>query len=114
MKSVPQFRYFQVVGFPLIVLFVLSFYRAMRSLVDCIPDGAWKPIRWVGGLCLDFYLVKWSFITGNLTFLFPLNLPIVLLYLLALAYLNRALGRVIQQTMERGKVPYDWREVFSL
>lgn len=86
----------------------------MTSLAARISPRVWRPIIWIGGLCLDFYLVKWSFITGKLTFMFPLNIPIVLFYLLVLAYLNRALGRVIQQTMERGKTPYDWREVFRL
>lgn len=113
-KSIPQLRYFQVAGFPLVLLFVISFYRAASVFAERVPKGAWKPILWVGGLCLDFYLVKWSFITGRLTFMFPLNIPVVLFYLLVLAYLNRSLGRIIQQTMERGKKPYDWHEIFKL
>lgn len=113
-RSIPEMRYFQILGFPLILIFVYSFYRSMTTLAPRISPRIWRLIMWVGGLCLDFYLVKWSFITGKLTFMFPLNIPIVLFYLLVLAYLNRALGRVIQQTMERDKTPYDWREIFRL
>ena len=111
-----MWKYVQLIGMPLILSFVWFAYKAANSdvVLTMSRKRIWKPVLWVGGLCLDFYLVKWSFISGALNFIFPFNLPIMLVYLLAIAYLNRTLGRIIQQTISQDRRAYDWKAVFAL
>lgn len=110
----PMLRYVQVIGLPLMLLFVYVFYRSMAAFAMRLQrmTWVWPIVLWIGGLCLDFYLVKWSFLTDKLNFMFPINLPLVLAYLLFIAYVVRTIGRIIAQTFQEG--PYRWREILKL
>lgn len=110
-----MFKYAQVLAQPFILLFVYFAYKtASSTYIRKLKSNTvvWMCIMFVGGLCLDFYLVKWACITDRLTWMFPVNLPIVLAYLLGIAYLNRAFGRLIAQTFQAG--PYDWKTIWRL
>ena len=109
-------RYVRLLGLPFILSFVYYAYRfaSCPLLADASHKAMWKVVVCIGGLCLDFYLIKWTFISGTLSCVFPLNLPIVFLYLLVVAYLNRSIGRIIQQTLSIERKGYDWKSVFAL
>ena len=109
-------KYMAMMEVPLLLVFVWFAYRLACSLnlEDWSKGRTWLMVRIVGSLCLDFYLVKWSFISDALSDLFPLNLPIMLIYLLAIAYCNRSIGRFLQQSCSPKKEPYDWKAVFSV
>lgn len=109
-------RYVQLFGLPLILVFAYYAYKTatVRWIYALPTTSKGKIICWVGGLCLDFYLIKWTFISDALNSLFPLNLPIMLIYLLFIAYLNRMIGRIIQQTFVSKKEPYDWKAIVAL
>lgn len=68
-------------------------------------------IRFVGGLCLEIYLVQSVLFTTRMNHLFPLNLLIMFLIIVAVAYVLRCLARVFQQTFRTED--YQWREVFK-
>jgi len=70
--------------------------------------GCWI-IRLIGGLCLEIYLVQSSLFTDKMNCLFPLNIPIMFLIILFVAYLVRCLSRIFSQTFKDGE--YDWKEV---
>lgn len=63
----------------------------------------------VSGLCLEVYLVQYHLFTDKLNHLFPLNLLIVFLGILLVAYLLRCLARIWAQTFKDGD--YDWKAV---
>ena len=109
-------KYLALMEVPLLLAFVWFAYRLTCSmkLEEWSKGNTWLMVRIVGSLCLDFYLVKWKFISGALCCLFPLNLPIMLVYLLAIAYCNRSIGRFLQQSLSSKKEPYDWKAIFSL
>lgn len=116
-ESIACAHYVPAVSLPFLIVFCFYIYRAGSS--DVIANLAqkrlvWEPIIWTGSLCLDFYLVKWTFISDKLNAVFPLNLPLMLVYLLLIAYLLRSVGRFLQQTLSPGKQPYDWIAVFRL
>lgn len=69
-------------------------------------------IRFMGGLCLEIYLVQNLLFTDKLNFLFPLNIPMFFVIVVLASYLCRCLARIILQTFQ--KAPYDWKKVFSL
>ena len=68
-------------------------------------------IRFIGGLCLEVYLIQNSLFTDKLNFLFPLNIPIIFCVIVIAAYLVRCLARLISQTFK--DAPYDWKKIVS-
>jgi len=66
----------------------------------------------IGGLCLESYLVQLSLITDKFNFIFPLNIPVVVLIILLAAYLCRSFARLFSQTF--GSTAYDWKQIFSI
>lgn len=69
-------------------------------------------IMLIGGLCLESYLIQNYLFTDKLNWLFPLNLPIVTIYILFVAYVCRCLARVFSQTFRTED--YQWRKVFEI
>lgn len=66
-------------------------------------------IKFIGGLCLEIYLVQYSLFTDMMNSLFPLNILIMFLIILVVAYLVRCLSRIFSQTFKDGE--YNWKEV---
>ena len=66
-------------------------------------------IMTVSGLCLESYLVQFGIITDKLNIIFPLNIPIVMSLVLAVAYVCKVLSRLFTQTFKNA--PYDWGEM---
>lgn len=81
-------------------------YRCYRS----------KVLRWfmklVGGLCLEIYLVQASLFTDKMNAIFPLNLLIMFVIIVVMAYILRCLSRVFSQTFK--DMDYNWKEVFKM
>lgn len=79
----------------------------------------------IGGLCLEIYLVQMPILTGrqrrlpftgytdDLLPLFPWNVLVLVVVILALAYVTRCVGRLFQQTFD-SKEGYDWKSIVSL
>lgn len=68
-------------------------------------------IRCVGGLCLEIYLVQYPLFTDKMNSIFPLNLLIMYLIIIAAAYVLRCLSRLWKQTFSEGN--YNWKEIIS-
>ena len=66
----------------------------------------------IGGLCLECYLVQGFFFTDRLNWLFPLNIPIIVLFILSVSYLVNFLSAVLLQTFQ--KEGYDYRKCFLM
>lgn len=69
-------------------------------------------ISFVGGLCLEIYLVQYTLFTDKMNNIFPLNIPIMFIIILAVAYLLRCCARLFSQTFKDGE--YDWKAIFKL
>ncbi|MBO4851500.1 MAG: acyltransferase [Prevotella sp.] len=94
---------------------IYYFYKVFRSKWAASiyrHPFAQSIIRFVGGLCLEIYLIQFSVITTKLNHLFPLNILIVFAEALALAYLTRCLARFILQTFS--DKPYDWTKMVKI
>ena len=71
-------------------------------------------LRFVAGLCLEVYVVSdvvVDFMVGKLTSIFPLNLVVAFVMIVALAYITRCLARIFSQIFE--KEDMDWKKVFE-
>lgn len=83
-----------------------------EGIKSMYPKKSGLVIRAIGGLCLEVYLVQSSLFTDKLNFLFPLNLLIVFVEILAVAYILRCFAKIWSQTFKDGD--YDWKEVFRV
>lgn len=66
----------------------------------------------ISSLCLECYLVQKYIITDYFNYLFPINLLIISLITLVLAYLVKILTNIIDQTLSLN--PYNWEKIFKL
>ena len=72
-----------------------------------------KMIRIVSGLCLEIFLVQLPLITDKINFLFPLNLIVIFILIVFVAYVIRTIGRLGAQTFNDNK-GYSYKQVFKL
>ena len=103
------FCYFPALG---TIYYFYKVFRAEWAARIYSHPAAQAIIRFVGGLCLEIYLVQFNVITTKFNHLFPLNILIVFAAALVLAYLTRCLARLILQTFSDH--PYDWAKMVSL
>lgn len=66
-------------------------------------------IRFIGGLCLEIYLIQGLILTDRLNFIFPANIPIMFCLIVVAAYLTRCFARFISQTFKDGN--YNWQKI---
>lgn len=69
-------------------------------------------VRFVGSLCLEIYLVQRYVFTDKLNRYFPLNIVLVFLGVILLAYLTRCLARFLSQTFK--DEPYQWKDIVKM
>lgn len=100
---------------PLVGICYTLFQLAKSKVVLALHQK--KYVGWVinavGGLCLEVYLVQPYIRTTSLNHLFPLNLLILFLAILVMAYVCRSLGRLFQQTFNN-EDGYNWKEIFKI
>lgn len=66
----------------------------------------------IGSLSLEAYLIQTHIITDKLNFIFPLNVPLIMLLVISAAYVLHVFALTISQTFEKG--PYDWESIFYI
>lgn len=114
-KKVHAVAPWQIVTVPFLAGIVYYFWRCCNAewlrKVYGTKIGNWL-IMAIGGLCLESYLIQFSLFTDKLNFLFPLNIPLMMLIILVVSYVCRCLARIISQTFRTED--YEWRKVFSI
>lgn len=60
----------------------------------------------IGGLCLECYLIQGFFFTDKLNWLFPANIPIIMIFILLISYIINFMSSALAQTFR--KEEYDW------
>lgn len=113
-KYSENFNYLQTLSlFPLLgvvhYMYRMCNAKGIKSLYSTKSGSVMKII---GGLCLEVYLVQGRLFTDKLNFLFPLNIVIIFIVILFVAYCLRCLARIWSQTFKESD--YDWKEVFKL
>lgn len=68
-------------------------------------------IRFIGGLCLEIYIVQYALFTDTMNSIFPMNIIIMFFIIFMVAYLLRCASRIFSQTFKEGE--YNWREIFK-
>lgn len=91
---------------------VIYLYKISEILYSHLSHNVTKYMCLISGLCLETYLVQYSFFTDNWNSLFPLNLLMVIIIILITAYVTRSLGRVFTQIFSGDNI--DWNKVFTI
>lgn len=68
-------------------------------------------IKFIGGLCLEIYLVQSSLFTDKMNNIFPLNLIIMFMIIVLAAYLLRCASRLFSQIFKEGDI--DWKSIIK-
>lgn len=91
-KKVSAVAPWQIVTIPFLAGIVYYFWRCCNAVwlrkVYEIRVGNWM-IMAVGGLCLESYLIQFSLLTDKLNWLFPLNIPLIMMIILVVSYMCR-------------------------
>lgn len=113
-KNNDDFNFLQTLSlFPLsgVVYYVYRMCNA-EGIKTLYSKKVGTVMRVIGGLCLEVYLAQYSLFTDKLNFLFPLNILIIFIVILFVAYCLRCLARIWAQTFKESD--YDWKGVFKL
>ena len=113
-KKCDSLEWIQIINFIPLIFVIYYFYRWGNSPIAHKTYNnkvARFIIRFVGGLCLEVYLVQESLFSDKLNHLFPLNLIIVFIEIMVVAYLVRCLARFISQTFK--DEPYNWGKIVA-
>lgn len=115
-KKYDTLQPYQIVTLPFLWAIIYYLYRAANcALLErlCKSGVVHWVIMAVGGLCLEVYLSHRPFLTDALNGWFPLNIPVLFLAMLLLAYVVRCVTRFIVQTLQwQGR--YDWRAIVKV
>ncbi len=65
-----------------------------------------------GNLCLECYLIQFYIFTDALNFIFPLNIPLMMLIVLIVSYIINFMTNVLLQTLQKGN--YEWNKTFLM
>ena len=68
-------------------------------------------IKFIGGLCLEIYLVQSSLFTDKMNNIFPLNLFIMFMIIVLAAYLLRCASRLFSQIFKEADI--DWKSIIK-
>lgn len=98
---------------PLVFFAYLLFELCCRVVPKqlCEKRKTYWIVRFLGGLCLEVYIVQPRIITDKLNSIFPFNLVVIFVAIIIAAYLLRCLGRLWSQTFKEDD--YNWREIVS-
>ncbi|MDO4184908.1 MAG: acyltransferase family protein [Bacteroidales bacterium] len=71
-----------------------------------------KMIMLVSGLCLESYLIQFNLITDKLNSIWPLNLLLISVFIIACSYIVRCMARFFMQTFQ--KDDYNWQKIIEI
>lgn len=113
-KNMPEYNKLQMLTwFPLIGI-AFYFYKVCNCEILKHAFNhriiGWA-IKFIGGLCLEIYLVQGVLFTDKMNFLFPLNLFIMFAVIVCAAYLLRCGARLFAQTFK--DMEYDWKAILK-
>lgn len=99
---------------PLMTLCLGLYYLFTSRFATRVLSYSWllAPITFVSGLTFDIYITHFCLITTRLNSIFPLNIILVMMLMICLAWVNRVLGKLFAQILSREK-HIEWRRVFD-
>lgn len=112
-KSGPIY-YTQLIAIIPLNAFLFFFFAWCNSWMNKISKIKllYRPIYWIGSLCLEIYIVQKIFINDSYNSLFPINTVIIFGEILVCAYLLNICTKLFTQTLSNS--PYNWKLLFKI
>lgn len=114
-RKIESLNDWQIISLIPLLYITFYFYKVCNSevLKQCYrhPITGWW-IKFIGGLCLEIYLIQGTLFTDKMNSIFPLNLFIMFFIILMGAYILRCLSRLFAQTFRTQE--YDWKEIIKM
>lgn len=114
-KKIPVVAPWQIVTIPFLAGIVFYFWKCCNAKwlhrVYYSKVGNWV-IMAIGGLCLESYLIQFSLFTDKLNWLFPLNIPLIMLLVILVSYICRCFARIFSQTFRTED--FEWKKVIKI
>ncbi len=111
----PGLNWLQMVS--VFILLLVTYYSwkvcncpALRSAYNSKKWGF--AIKFIGGLCLEMYIVQHPLFTTKMNGIFPINIPLMIIIVIVVAYLLRCLANIFSQIFKDQDM--DWKKVFKL
>lgn len=97
---------------PLMGIIVYLYKWCNNGWMKRVYQSKWGNVivMFVGGLCLESYLIQYSLFTDKMNGIWPLNLLVIVLAILLCSYVVRCAARLFGQTFRTE--PYEWKKVF--
>lgn len=116
-RNSPTYGPFQLLAIPLLALLVCSIYCLTKTsfLSKCLQIKLFScVIRFIGGLCLEFFLVQGVVLrSGFLKDIpFPVNGLVVFFIVLVLAFFVHCTSKIWEQVFSNED--FEWRKVFDI
>lgn len=110
-KSLVVLQYFSFI--PLLGIMYYLYKLGKSKVAERLYNsrGGYFFIRFVGGLCLEIYLVQAFLFTDKMNNIFPLNIIIMFIIIIVVAYLTKCFARFLAETFK--DTPYDWKKIVS-
>lgn len=109
-----EYSVLQLFGIPVLLAICYYTYTVTKSnfFIKLLEHKKIRVIiRFIGTLCLEVYLIQFNVISSNLNFIFPLNIPIIIIECILGGYMISIIGHIIAQTFY--KEPYDWKKIIN-
>lgn len=104
--------HFQIVSLIPLMGVVIYLYKISKRITYYLHSNITKYICFISGLCLETYLVQYSFFTDRWNNLFPLNILIVIIIILIVAYITKCLGKMFAQIFNGDDI--NWKNMFTI
>ena len=108
----PVFQYFSLFALLAVVYYMYNVFFTHWAQRIYNSKTAFYIIRFIGGLCLEIYLLQGFLITDKFNHLFPLNNFLVLIAIIVLSYFTRCFARFLSQTFKDDD--YNWKKIVDI
>ena len=109
-----SYGWLQLVSVIFLVASIVFLYMLSNSkiLMSLIKSERGRYMTFVGGLCLEVYLSHRVLLGDWLNGIFPVNIPVLFVGIMLIAYAVRVAVRFLLQTFDE-RTGYEWRKIFS-
>ncbi len=111
MKNITM-AHLQILSLVPLIGAVIFLHNLSAHISNLLSPRTGKYLCIISGLCLETYLVQYTFFTEKWNYLFPLNIIGVTAVILLVAYITRTLGRIFVQIFSEND--FNWNLIFKL
>jgi peptidoglycan/LPS O-acetylase OafA/YrhL len=99
-----------IIPLHLFLYYMFTWFNSLKGLEN--KKYIYKPIYWIGNLCLEIYIVQKFLFTSAFNNIFPFNILIVFIGIFLFAYILHICTNFLIQTLQSNA--YDIKKILSI